>query len=139
VLSPRGSLAVFGHVPVGLPPPLLQPFKQIYLRHTGRWGPPPEAWYLPGGPFKGWFDASGLFGPVEHRSYPWKWQHTASSYLNFLRTRSDHRMLAPAKREELLGEIAKAIDGHGGEFDVDYETHLYMARRHDRRVDPDAL
>jgi hypothetical protein len=52
----------------------------------------------------------------------------------FLRTRSDHRMLAPPKREELLDEITKAIDGHGGEFDEDYETHLYMARRVDRDV-----
>ena len=38
-------------------------------------------------------------------------------------------MLAPATREELLGEIAKAVDGQGGSFDVDYETHLYIARR----------
>jgi trans-aconitate methyltransferase len=63
VLSPDGSLAVFGHVPVGLPASLLEQFKEISLRHTGVWGPPPEAWYLPSGPFKGWFtsrDCSGL-------------------------------------------------------------------------------
>ena len=131
VLWPDGSLAVFGHVPVRLPAPLLEQFKQIYLRHTGHWGPPPEAGYLPNGPFKGWFDASGFFGPVEHESYPWKWHHTASSYVSLLRTRSYHRMLAPAKLEELLDEIAKAIDSHGEAFDADYETHLYMARRLD--------
>ena len=50
VLSPEGSLAVFGHVPVGLPAPLLAQFREIYLRHTGQWGRPPEAWYLPDGP-----------------------------------------------------------------------------------------
>jgi hypothetical protein len=82
----------------------------------------------------GHVDASGLFGPVENKCYPWKWRHATSSYPDFLRTRSDHRMLAPAKREELLDEIAKAIDGHGGAFDADYETHLYMARRVDRDV-----
>lgn len=129
LLSPDGSLAVFGHVPVGLPAGLLEEFKQISLRLTGVWGPPPEAWYLPGGPFKGWFDESGLFGPVEHRCYPWKWQYTTASYLNFLRTRSDVRMLAPATRDALLGELAKAIDDWGADFDVDYETHLYIARR----------
>ena len=59
VLSPEGSLAIFGHVPVGLPAPLLAQFKDIYLRHTGKWGPPPEAWYLPDGPFRGWFEESG--------------------------------------------------------------------------------
>src|SRR5580698_934881 len=62
-LSPEGSLVVFGHVPVGLPDPLLAQFKEIYLRHAGQWGRPPEAWYLPDGPFKGWFDQSKLFGP----------------------------------------------------------------------------
>jgi SAM-dependent methyltransferase len=132
VLWPDGSLAVFGHVPVGLPAPLLEQFKQIYLRHTGHWGPPPEAGYLPNGPFKGWFDASGLFGPVDHESYPWKWHHTASSYVNLLRTRSYHRMLAAAKLEQLLDDVTKAIDSYGGAFDADYETHLYMARRLDR-------
>ena len=66
------------------------------------------------------------------RGYPWKWQHTTSNYQNFLHTRSDVRMLAPATRDALLGDIAKAIDGQGGEIDVDYETHLYIARRADR-------
>jgi SAM-dependent methyltransferase len=128
VLSPDGSLAIFGHVPVGLPAPLLTQFKDIYLRHTGKWGRSPEAWYLPDGPFRGWFDESGLFEPVTHKSYPWKWRHTTSSYMDFLRTKSEHRMLEPAKREAMLGEIAKAIDDHGGRLTVDYETHLYFAR-----------
>ena len=38
-LSRDGSLAVFGHVPVGLPAPLLDQFKEIYLRQIGKWGP----------------------------------------------------------------------------------------------------
>jgi ubiquinone/menaquinone biosynthesis C-methylase UbiE len=131
-LSPDGSLAVFGNVPVGLPAPLLAQFKEIYLRQIGKWGPAPEAWYLPNGPFEAWFDESGLFGRVEHKSYPWKWRHTTSSYTNFLRTRSDHRMLESAKREEVISEIAKVIADHGGELTVDYETHLYIARRLNR-------
>jgi ubiquinone/menaquinone biosynthesis C-methylase UbiE len=134
-LSRDGSLAVFGQVPVGLPAPLLDQFKEIYLRQIGKWGPPPEAWYLPNGPFKGWFIASGLFEPVEHRRYFWKWRHTASSYVDFLRTKSDHRMMEPAKRDELLADIAQAINNHGGQFDVDYETHLYIARRSMRGPD----
>jgi SAM-dependent methyltransferase len=131
-LTPDGSLAVFGHVPVGLPAPILARFRESYERQTGKWGPPPEAWYLPQGPFKGWFDESGLFGQVTHKSYPWKWHHTTSSYADFLRTRSDFRMMEPAKREQVLADVIKAIDDHSGEFDVDYETHLYIARRADR-------
>jgi SAM-dependent methyltransferase len=130
-LSRDGSLAVFGHVPVGLPAPLRDQFKDIYLRRIGEWGPPPEAWYLPNGPFKEWFNASGLFEPVEHRRYVWKWRHTASSYVDFLRTKSDHRVMDPVNRDELLADVAQAIDSHGRQFDVDYETHLYNARHVD--------
>jgi SAM-dependent methyltransferase len=132
VLFPHGSLAVFGHVPAGLPAPLLAQFKRIYLRHTGKWGLPPEAWYLPNGPFKGWFDESGKFGPVTHKNYPWKWGHTTSSYIDFLRTKSEIRMLDSTKREEMLGDLREAIDGGGGRFAADYETHLYLARRSNR-------
>jgi SAM-dependent methyltransferase len=135
-LAPGGSLAVFGHVPVGLPPRLLDLFKKIYLRQINKWGPPPEVWYLPDGPFQGWFTESGLFDPVEHRCYLWKWRHTASSYADFLCTRSDHRIMEPPKLDELLREIAEAINGHGGQFEVDYETHLYIARRLQTRNSP---
>jgi SAM-dependent methyltransferase len=130
-LSPCGSLTVFGHVPVGLPPPLLEDFERIYRRQSGVWGPPPEAWYLPGGPIKGEFDRSGLFGPLVHKAYPWSCHHTTSSYSNLLLTRSDCRMLAPDIRQKLLDGIAKAVDDHGGEFDMAYETHLYISRRLD--------
>ncbi|MGJ5207812.1 class I SAM-dependent methyltransferase [Bradyrhizobium sp. HKCCYLR20261] len=130
-LSRNGSLAVFGHVPVGLPALLTEQFREISLRHTGTWGPPPEAGYLPSGPFKGWFDESGLFGAVEHRCYGWTWRHTSLSYVTLLSTRSDIRMLAQEAREGLLGEMSQAIDRHGGELEVDYETHLYIARRLD--------
>jgi hypothetical protein len=36
-----------------------------------------------------------------------------------------------ALTEDVLAEIAQAIDRHGGAFDMDYETHLYLARRLD--------
>jgi SAM-dependent methyltransferase len=132
VLSPGGSLAVFGNVPVGLPAPLLEDFRQIYLRHTGRWGLPPEAWYLPAGPIKAEFEQSRLFAPVTHRAYSWKWRHTTRSYSDFLVTRSDYRMLPPATREAVLAEIAQSIDRQGAAFAMDYETHLYIARRLER-------
>ena len=73
-----------------------------------------------------------MFGAVTHKSYPWKWPHTTSSYTDFLRTKSEHRMLESAKRDEMLGELAKAIDDNGGRLTVDYETHLYIARRLNR-------
>jgi SAM-dependent methyltransferase len=129
VLPPGGSLAVFANVPVGLPEALLEDFRQIYLRRTGTWGLPPEAWYLPEGPIKAEFERAGLFAQVTHKKYPWRWHHTTASYSDFLITRSDYRMLPQATREAVLAEIAQSIDRHGGMFDMDYETHLYIARR----------
>jgi hypothetical protein len=45
---------------------------------------------------------------------------------------SDYRMLPTTARETLLAEIVQSIDRHSGAFDMDYETHLYIARRIDR-------
>jgi SAM-dependent methyltransferase len=128
VLTSDGWLA-FGNVPVGLPEGLLEPFKEIYLRHTGAWGPPPEAAYLPSGPFKAWFDASGLFAPVTHRRYVWKQHYTASSYVDLMRTWSHFRLLAPARQEALSAAISEAIRAHGEAFEMSYETHLYLDAR----------
>jgi ubiquinone/menaquinone biosynthesis C-methylase UbiE len=128
VLLPGGTLAVFGHVPVRLPGALREKFRCIYMERVGRWEPPPEVGYLPTGPAKGMFNESGLFGPVAHRCYPWVWRHTTASYVAFHRTRSDYQMLPAEQGEQLLADLTQAIDDEGGRFDIDYETHLYMAR-----------
>ena len=57
---------------------------------------------------------------------------TTSSYIDFLRTKSEIRMLDSTKREEMLGDLREAIDGGGGKFTADYETHLYLAQRSNR-------
>ena len=129
VLTPDGCLAVFGNVPVGLPEGLLESFKEIYLRETGAWGPPPESSYLPNGPFESLFDASGLFAPVTHKGYAWKQRYAAASYVDLIRTFSYFPLLAPAQQEALSSAIFAAIEAHGGMFEMSYETHLYLARR----------
>ena len=128
LLAPNGALAVFGHVPGALSEPLASQFETITRRHTGRWGPPPEAGYRPSGPLAEWFDASGRFERAVHRSYAWTWRHTGASYVDFARTRSDHQMQPEAVREALLAEVRDAIAANGDAFDWPYETHLYMAR-----------
>ena len=60
-----------------------------------------------------------------------------SSYQNFLHRRSDVRMLAPATRDALLDDIAKAIAAQGGEIDVVYETPpLHCPPFRSRHPDP---
>jgi SAM-dependent methyltransferase len=130
MLVPGGALAVFGNVPVGMAPSLLADFQRIYKQHLGiTLGAPPEAWYLPSGPITTEFDASRRFAAVTHKRYPWSRPFSAQGYVDFLRTRSDHQLIPPEPREALLAAVAEAIAAHGGRFDLQYETHLYMARR----------
>lgn len=129
LLDPDGVLAVFGHVPGRLADPLGSIFEHTYLKHTARWGPPPEAGYLPSGPFARWFDESGRFETPVHHGYAWTRTFSGSSYSDFARTRSDHQMMPPQQREAILAELQVAIADHDDGFNWPYETHLYMARR----------
>ena len=128
-LNAHGVLAVFGHVPGSLPEPLNSAFSSAYLKHTGKWSPPPESGYLPTGPFASWFEASARFDSVVHRSYRWIWRHTAKSYVDFARTRSDHQIMPAEKLDALLSDVEGAIESCAETFDWPYETHLYMAKR----------
>lgn len=129
-LTPDGTLAVFGNVPLPPEAPLGSEFASIYSRYAPSLaGPPAESWYLPDGPFAAQFEETDHFGPATHRCYPWSRTHSATSYTDLLRTLSGHRLLADTQREVLLRAIATAITAHGGEFELRYETHLYLARR----------
>jgi len=131
VLRENGWLALFGHVPVGQPEVLHNAFAEIRRRHIPDSPyslPGATAAYLPNGYFKALFNASGLFGPVVHRGYSWTWRYTTASFLDNQRTISEFQMMAPDLREAFLADIGAAIDANGGAFDVDFETHLYMAK-----------
>ena len=129
-LAPGGVLSVFGNVPVGLSPGgLAAAIQRIYAQLApGLGGPPPESWYLPSGPVAELFAASGLFRPVTHMVYPWSQVYSTAAYGDRLLTLSNHRMLEPELRKRLIGEIAEAVAAQGGSVELQYETHLYMAR-----------
>ncbi len=131
-LTPGGYLAVWGHVPVEIAPePLLSAIEGVHREHVGYWGPPPEAGYLPSGPFVGMFDQSGRFGPVSHRCYPWRRAFDTLDYIAVQNSKSYYQVLPAAQREALFAALAIAIDLHGGRCEVAHETHLYLARRKD--------
>jgi SAM-dependent methyltransferase len=73
-------------------------------------------------------DASGLFGAVEIREYPWTDTLTTAGYLDLLSTYSDHATLAPAQRARLFQAIAAALDRHGGRLDIRYVSMAFLAR-----------
>ncbi|MDR3510539.1 MAG: class I SAM-dependent methyltransferase [Caulobacteraceae bacterium] len=131
-LAEDGWLAVFGHVPLPPPAAVAPAFERAFAEHApGVWGrPPPQAWYLPGGPVAGLFEASGLFGPVAHRGYGWRWRVNAETFGKYLRTDSSYRALAEAPRMALFDALAAAVAAaEGGEVSLGWETHLYAARR----------
>jgi SAM-dependent methyltransferase len=69
--------------------------------------------------------ASGRFGDVEERAYPWSEERSADSYIRLLGTHSHHRMLPDDRRAALLAAIREAI---GDSVRIDYVTRLYLAR-----------
>jgi SAM-dependent methyltransferase len=130
-LAEGGTLAVFGHVPLAPDEPFAAPFKAVFEKYApGAWGqPPPQAAYLPGGPFAGMFDASGLFGPVTHRAYPWTWRLEPETFGRYLRTDSSYHFLPEAPRFALFDDLCAAVAAQGLPFDSRWETHLYLARK----------
>jgi ubiquinone/menaquinone biosynthesis C-methylase UbiE len=129
-LAPGGALAVFGSTQTDIPSPLREALGRTYALHAPTVaGPPPEAVYLPNGPFAGYFERSGLFGRVLHKGYVWSRRYSAQSYVEYLRSVSRYQLLEAARRETLLANVAKEIETHGGSFDLGYETHLYLASR----------
>lgn len=99
-----------------------------YERHAP--GLPSTAAVLVGAPPSGAADAdadalsdSGRFGP------PWReeYRYTTQSWVDELATRSSHRTLPADVRAALLADVAAAIDGVGGSFEVTYSTRVLRA------------
>jgi SAM-dependent methyltransferase len=64
----------------------------------------------------------GLFREPVVRGFPWVGTYTAAEYLDLLSTFSEHRRLAPARRDCLFDGIAGLIGGAGG---VIRKHHLF--------------
>jgi SAM-dependent methyltransferase len=68
------------------------------------------------------------FDAAEVRGYRWHWDYTTTEYLDLLGTHSACLVLDPPAREQLLTDIAAAIDGRGGSFRMNFVTRLCLAR-----------
>jgi SAM-dependent methyltransferase len=131
-LCDGGWLAIFGHVPLPPAEPDLQAaFEAAYDRLLpGAWGaPPPQAAYRPDGPFAAMIEASGLFGPVTHRSYAWTWPLDPEALGRYLRTDSSYHALPQAQRFALFDALSAAVADAGAVWRSPWETHLYLARK----------
>ena len=75
-------------------------------------------------------EATGLYGPVTVRRYPFQVQYDTTSYINVLNTYSGHRTLALDVRQRLLDGIAQLMDTqYDGRITKGYLAMLYIAHR----------
>ncbi len=71
---------------------------------------------------------SGLFTTPEVLTWRWtRWCDTAT-YLDLLRTHSDHRILPDDVRAALLADIGEVLDAHGGGIEIPYVSEALIAR-----------
>jgi SAM-dependent methyltransferase len=71
--------------------------------------------------------ASGHFGPVEMKKFPWSARYDTRQYLGLLNTYSDHLGLPEATRASLFEGVAEVIERHGGSIERPYVAMLYVA------------
>lgn len=126
LLRPGGWLALWWNRPATpTAAETMQRIDAVYERITpdlgyrlpGRKGRPPTG------------DAAGLFGEPIERAFPWATSYTSAQYCDLMSTQSDHRLLAPEVRDELLRGIKEVIDLDGGTVEVEYATDLWAAER----------
>jgi SAM-dependent methyltransferase len=130
-LRPGGALAVFGNAIVPEDTPLRRALDRAYAEHAPGLTDTVAVggWYRSAATLAADAAASGRYGPVESRIYPWTRDYGAAEYSDLLLTHSDHRLLAPGPREALLAAVRDAIEAHGGSIEARYEARLYVARR----------
>ncbi|HUO69340.1 MAG TPA: methyltransferase domain-containing protein [Solirubrobacteraceae bacterium] len=67
-------------------------------------------------------------GRPKVRGYGWAQRYSTGEYLQLLQTHSPNIMLSNERLETLLIEVGRVLDAHGGEFELNYVTWLYLAR-----------
>jgi SAM-dependent methyltransferase len=129
-LVPTGHLALFWNIARPFDEPLQSAVDDAYRRFAPELddlGPPARAMPVREDPRVD-LDASGRFDTAEIRRYPNVGTYSTAEYLDLLNTHSDHRLLPPAQRAELLEALRSALDANGGRCERRYETVLYLAR-----------
>lgn len=118
-LRAGGTLAIFANRPEHADTPLDDAIQAVYAREApGLLKPKRGVMTNTSENFRAILDASGLFGAVTCREYPWTASYSTGEYRDLLGTHSDHRMLPDAQRLRLYDGIAAAIEAAGGRYDV---------------------
>ncbi|HVV51266.1 MAG TPA: class I SAM-dependent methyltransferase [Polyangia bacterium] len=125
VLRPGGTLARFwsAEVPDERAVAALESVYRRLAPHATRYVPAVSGdWDDP-------VTASGAFGAIEDRRYPWSRTLDAEAWIGMVTTFSDHQRLEPDRLLALQQALAEAIAGVGGAIEVDCVTYARLARR----------
>jgi SAM-dependent methyltransferase len=75
--------------------------------------------------------AGGLFGPVEHRSWPYVQRLSRAHLVDRISSTSYIAILDPDARAEVLSQVLEAADGLPEPISIPYTTDVYLAERVD--------
>lgn len=129
-LRPGGSLVLFWNRFPGFPEPLQEAFDRVYRQEAPELAMdgPQDLEAVIRRP-QDEIEASGSFGAVSVRRYPWSQRYTAEHYGSLLQTYSDHIALPAGVRARLVRRIEEVIRESGGTIDRPYVSVLYIAPR----------
>ena len=76
-------------------------------------------------------DASGLFGPVERRTFPWTQRLDRATLRDLVLSRSYCASMPPAEREPVLAAVERIFDEHAVDdvLELPYVTACYRATK----------
>lgn len=125
-LAPTGALAVVWNYRLPGESAAHRAMQAAYARHA----PMLSADQLKqDNPFQDEFDASGLFGKVQMRTYRWTQVYSAAEYVGLLASHGTHHLLPEPSRSALFQAVGEGIQRAGGEIRIEYRTRLFLARR----------
>ena len=134
-LKDTGSIALFWNYSPGADTPFRRAVKEVYRARA-----PQLVEHLPGSKSQDALvservediNASGLFGKVVVKRYPWSEQYTAERYIKLLNTFSHIRGLEEGVRQNLLAGVRETVERFGGVVESRNISLLYLARVKER-------
>jgi trans-aconitate methyltransferase len=130
VLAPGGTLALIRNEKLAPEDGLAAEIDAAYARWpVGSNKPPVDVVETARRELVDQIDASGLYGAVDVRVYPWTTTYTTAQYLDLLDTYSDHALLAEDRRAPLYQAIAEAFERRGGVVEMPYVAMAFLAGR----------
>ncbi|MFE3177183.1 class I SAM-dependent methyltransferase [Amycolatopsis sp. NPDC059090] len=136
VLRPGGRFAAFWHV--FMPPEEIShaladalrrampdsPFSGNYLK-----SPSPDAYQPMLDKAAAGLAETGDFAEAEFRRYDWTQDYSRDEWLDLLATQGGVTVATPEQRDQVLAEVAAAIDARGGHLTTNYSTAEVTAVR----------